>query len=32
VQDIAYIVNHADDSVVILDDVLWPLWNASARR
>ena len=27
VQDIAYIVNHADDSVVILDDVLWPLWE-----
>jgi len=26
-QDIAYIVNHADDSVVILDDVLWPLWE-----
>jgi len=27
VQDIAYIINHADDSVVILDDVLWPLWE-----
>jgi len=27
VQDIAYIVNHADDSVVILDEVLWPLWE-----
>ncbi len=27
VQDIVYIINHADDSVVILDDVLWPLWE-----
>ena len=27
VQDIAYIINHADDSVVIVDDVLWGLWE-----
>jgi acyl-CoA synthetase (AMP-forming)/AMP-acid ligase II len=27
VQDIAYIINHAEDSVVLVDDVLWPLWE-----
>ncbi|HEY4884329.1 MAG TPA: long-chain fatty acid--CoA ligase [Myxococcales bacterium] len=27
VQDIAYIVNHADDTVVLVDDCLWPLWE-----
>jgi fatty-acyl-CoA synthase len=27
VQDLAYIINHADDSVVMIDDVLWPLWE-----
>jgi fatty-acyl-CoA synthase len=27
VQDIAYIVNHADDAVVLVDDCLWPLWE-----
>jgi fatty-acyl-CoA synthase len=27
VQDIAYIINHADDSVLIVDDVLWPVWE-----
>src|SRR5438045_1425498 len=27
VQDIAYIINHAEDSVVIVDDVLWSVWE-----
>jgi fatty-acyl-CoA synthase len=27
VQDLAYIINHADDAVVLVDDVLWPLWE-----
>jgi len=27
VQDIAYIINHADDSAVLVDDCLWPLWE-----
>ena len=27
VQDIAYIINHADDAVVLVDDCLWPLWE-----
>ena len=27
VQDITYIINHAEDAVVMVDDVLWPLWN-----
>ncbi len=28
--DLAYIVNHADDSVVLVDDVLLPLWRKVA--
>src|SRR5438105_3888218 len=32
VQDIAYIINHADDSVVIVDDVLWGLWERIRRE
>ncbi len=27
VQDLAYIINHAEDTVVLVDDVLWPLWE-----
>jgi len=27
VQDLAYIINHADDSAVLVDDCLWPLWE-----
>jgi fatty-acyl-CoA synthase len=27
VQDIAYIINHAGDTVVLVDDCLWPLWE-----
>jgi fatty-acyl-CoA synthase len=27
VQDLAYIINHAEDAVVMVDDVLWPLWE-----
>jgi fatty-acyl-CoA synthase len=27
VQDIAYIINHADDSALLVDDCLWPLWE-----
>ena len=26
-QDLTYIVNHADDSIVLVDDVLWPVWE-----
>ncbi len=28
--DIAYIVNHAEDQVVLVDHVLWPLWEKVA--
>ena len=28
--DLAYIVNHADDQVVLVDRVLWPLWEKVA--
>ncbi|MEP7381556.1 MAG: long-chain fatty acid--CoA ligase [Gemmatimonadota bacterium] len=28
--DLAYIVNHADDKVVLVDQVLWPLWEKVA--
>jgi fatty-acyl-CoA synthase len=28
--DLAYIVNHADDQVVLVDQVLWPLWEKVA--
>ncbi len=27
VQDLSYIINHADDAVVLVDDCLWPLWE-----
>ena len=27
VQDLTYIINHADDAVVLVDDVLWPVWE-----
>jgi fatty-acyl-CoA synthase len=27
VQDIAYIVNHAGDAVLLVDDCLWPVWE-----
>jgi fatty-acyl-CoA synthase len=27
VQDIAYIINHADDSVVLVDDCVWCVWE-----
>ena len=30
--DIAYIVNHADDAVVLVDDVLLPLWEKVAPQ
>ena len=30
--DIAYIVEHAGDSVVIVDKSLWPLWSKVAAR
>lgn len=30
--DITYIANHADDKVVIVDQVLWPLWEKCAGR
>ncbi len=26
-QDLSYIVNHAEDSVILVDDVLWPVWE-----
>ncbi|HEX7102832.1 MAG TPA: long-chain fatty acid--CoA ligase [Nitrolancea sp.] len=26
--DLAYIINHADDQVILVDDVLWPLFEA----
>jgi fatty-acyl-CoA synthase len=26
-QDLSYIVNHADDSVLLVDDVLWPVYE-----
>jgi fatty-acyl-CoA synthase len=29
-QDIAYLITHAHDKVVILDDILWPLWQQIA--
>ena len=28
--DLAYIVNHAEDQVVLVDQVLWPLWEKVA--
>ena len=28
--DLAYIVNHAEDKVVLVDQVLWPLWEKVA--
>lgn len=30
--DIVYIANHAEDQVVLVDDVLWPLWEKCAGR
>ena len=30
--DIAYIANHAEDQVVLVDKVLWPLWEKCADR
>ncbi len=30
--ELAYIVNHADDSVVIVDKVLWPLFEPVRQR
>ena len=30
--DLAYIVNHADDQVILVDDVLLPLWEKVAPR
>jgi len=26
-QDLTYIINHAGDAVVLVDDVLWPVWE-----
>jgi fatty-acyl-CoA synthase len=31
-QDLTYIVNHAEDSVVLVDDVLWPVWERIRRE
>ncbi len=28
--DIAYLIQHAEDKVVIVDDILWPLWEKVA--
>lgn len=30
--DISYIANHADDRVVLVDKVLWPLWEKCATK
>ncbi len=30
--DIAYIARHAEDTVVLVDKVLWPLWEKCAER
>ena len=30
--DISYIAHHADDQVVLVDKVLWPLWEKCAAR
>ena len=26
-QDLSYIINHAEDAVLLVDDVLWPVWE-----
>ncbi len=29
-EDLAYLIHHAEDQVVIVDDILWPLWQQVA--